>query len=851
MSSLITPRNTSTGGVQIPAADPNARQMHMPGGGLQAPQDPLYALRSMFQGGQGQVGGGVSWERYDSPGYDDPALREIAASGSQMDENSTQYYIQRVSQPMALFLQQCLSRSGMFYTWYQQTVETFKLDANGSPDQICAQFVEFFQKRPEITPIVARNASVVFGYECMTRLKQGNLDNLDARNYGQSAEVAVRFILFLEMVSWLVKSQQGRSLIYNLSPSLKARIDNLPKLKEFAQTVFQQFNLPFPYENLTFEAKIPTAMGQQLMPAVAAMYGPDYGVADQHDQTVVGTEYREVSNGRGGMVSIDEQSRLNALCYKLDLPSHDDVLRFEKSIGGYRLNPLNQHDMNKAIALRNQQLSQTDQPVITAAPVIPNYVDTYNDTYAIRDLRTDFANIRQHNRSEFDWAAPFTYTDKEGVYLIKEELWKNIKQALRPADPTDMEESVWGSFCYRVVEINLKHPDKDGYRSYVIRDKARRFTQMQVFTDPKACLPVLEADESGQVVVANSVNVSDVIPEKDLASFIIPAEEVKKLDGTIPVISNPDAVISNNHNTIKQTVEMINNRLTSELKNINATSMDVGALEEFLCKDQNTKARLVEVLPFLFENHYGDIVKRSYAETISYIAKTFRFESLDEELVNFIRYKLTKDFNDFLINNAGFSPDVGHAHHLSTSDVLADIDDLMELFEKNDQMLYDYLSSRDHRTPLGRKMCMFTLPETEYEEREVITTNEDTGEEIKEMQTLPVKLSPMEQLKQDTTLDVCNRIHMVTINKTPSPMHTDNTTVVIKRSKFPEIFAMIEGGFEKTFAGSDVEFGEVDKLVRFSNNDDLWLFSKSVYDENTGILRHVPNSTDLFMLEYN
>ena len=847
MSSMITPRNVNMGGgVPIPAADPAAdnRRFLTPGGGVQQPQDPLSALRGMFSGSGAASGSGVDWGRYDNPGYDDPALREIIASGSSMDENSTQYYIARVAHAMTAFVQQIAMRNGLFYQWYSQTVDTFKLDDQGTLCPVCEQFIEFFKKRPEITVMIARNASVLFGYEAISRMKNKNVENLDAREYGQCTEVAVRFVLFMEMVSWLTKTERGRSLSQNLPRPFLARLDKLDKFKEFAQMVFQHFNLPFPYENLVFEIKVPTATGFQLMPQVAAMSQPDYGYTTAPETP---TQVRQVSDGRGGIMAIDEQARLQTLCYKLNFRTHQEVLNFENQIQR-RINPLLPQDVNYAINVRNQQLSQEEQ--VQSPFAAPVQRDTYTDTYAFQDLRTDFANITVQNREQFDWRSPFVYAGQENKYLIKDELWQHIKRVLRKANPLDVEESMWGAYCYRVVKIDLQYPDKDGYHSYLVRDKARRFTQMQVLTDPAKCLPVLESDENGNVMVANAVNVNEVIPENDLASFIIPANEVKTLDGTIPVVVNTDPVASNNHHSIKQTIETINDRLTSPLEKINATSMDVAALEEFHCKHAGTKARLIEMMPFLFDDNYFDLVAMSYADAIEHIEKTLRFENIEEEVARFIRFKLTQDFNNFLVNNVGFNPDPNGENHLSSSDILTDIQEVLALFERNDQSLFEYLTNKKYRSSLLRKMCMFTMDEVEYEEQEVIETDEDSGKEVKVVKSVPVKLPPVEQLKLDTTLNVCNRIHFTTINRTPSPMYTTNATVTIKRSSFPEIFAILEDGFKKTY-GDEAEFQELDKVVRFSHDNNYWLFSPSVYDKNVALLRHMPEGSDLFMLEFN
>lgn len=846
MTTLITPRNVSAPGVTIPAADPNsgnARMLGANGQPLQT-QDPLALVRGMFGTGAGATGGSVDWGRYDSPSYNDTALQDIMATGANVDENSNQYYIMRAAPAMGGFIQQVTMRNGLFYQWYQQTVDTFKLDPQGNLCPISERFIEAYKKRPEVSLMVARNASIYLGYEIMQHLRNNNAEQLSQNEYGRCVEVAIRMVLFFELVSWLMKTETGKSLSFNLPKPLADRIQKLEKFKEHGLMVYAIFNVGFPYDNLNFEIKMPVAQGYALT-QVAAAYQPDYGYSG-NPEPAQGPQ-RRMDDGYGNEFAIDELTRLNSLMYKLGMPSVKAVQAFENQIRR-ALNPLNPQDIQWAINYRNQQLPedqqiQWNQPAATAE-------DQYVKQYAIRDLRTDFQNITLQNRNAFDWAGAFVYAGQENKYIIKDEIWQKIKHVLKKANPDEIEESFWGSYCYRVVIINLQHPDIDGYHSYLVRDKARRFTQMQTFTDPAKCLPILEADDNGNVVVANPVKVNDIIPENELSSFIIPAAEVKAIEGTNPVIINDDPVSGQNHHSIKLTVKTINDRLTNPLNEINATSMDVAALEEFHCQEVHTKATLQRLLPFLFDENYFDLVERSYFEVIEYIEKTLRFENIEEQVAKFIRFKLTQDFNNWLVNGCGFNPVPGAPGHLSSNDILEEIGEVKELFYEKDMSLYDYLDKRKFRSSLMRKMCMFLMDEEEFEEEEVTETDEDSGKEVTVTKKVPVKLPPVEQLKLDTTLNVLNRIHFTTLNRTPSPMYTPHTIITIKRSSFPEIFSMVEEGFKKTY-GDEVDFNEIDKIIRFSMDDQMWVYTPSVYDDNVAQLRHLTADSDLFMLNYN
>ena len=849
MTGLIRPTNVSAPSVTIPSADPNSgnsRMLGPNGNAIQQSSDPLAYVRNMFSAGSGAAGSGsVDWSRYDNPSYNDPVLQAIQATGSNIDENSNQYYIARVSGALATFIQQIMMRNGLFYQWYTQTVDTFKIDPAGNPCPISERFVEVLKKRPEISVMIARNASIYFGHEVITRMRNKNAENLNQTEYGQAAEVATRMVLFFELVGWLTKTETGRSLSYNLPKSLMDRINNVDKFKEFGISVFQMFGVPFPYDNLTFEVKVPVAQGYGLMPQVSAYHEPDYGVTPIAD--LPQAQHRRMNDAFGNELVIDESCRLQALSYKLSLPSIHAVLEFENKIRR-RLNPLDPQDVQWAVQYRNQELSSEHQ--INIRPMQNTEHENYLNSHVIKDLRTDFQNMTLANREAFDWRAAFVYAGEENKYLIKDELWQKIKKVLKDAQPEEIEESFWGSYCYRVVRINLQSPDVIGYHSYLVRDKLRRFTQMQTFTDPAQCLPVLEADDNGNVAVAHPVKVNDLIPADELASFIIPAAEVKALEGTVPVIVNTDPISSNNHHSIKVTVKTINDRLTTPLAEINGTSMDVGAMEEFHCEDPSTKVKLLELLPFLFDDNYFDLTERSYFEVIEYIEKTFRFENLDSDVTKFIRYKLTRDFNNWLISGAGFNPVPGAQGHLSSNDILDEIEEVKALFKENDQSLYDYLDKRKFRSSLMRKMCMFVVDEVEYEEVAEIEIDEETGKEVTVTKSQPVKLPPVEQLKLDTTLYVVNRIHFTTINRTPSPQYTPHCVINIKRSSFPEIFSLVEEGFKQTYQ-DDVDFVEIDKVVRFSLDDNYWVFTPSAYDPNVAQLRHLTVDSDLFMLDYN
>jgi hypothetical protein len=86
------------------------------------------------------------------------------------------------------------------------------------------------------------------------------------------------------------------------------------------------------------------------------------------------------------------------------------------------------------------------------------------------------------------------------------------------------------------------------------------------------------------------------------------------------------------------------------------------------------------------------------------------------------------------------------------------------------------------------------------------------------------------------------------MNKRGGPAHLENDVpIVIKRSKFPEYFKMIEDGFDVTM-GDNYMSESTDKLLKFDESGNMWLFSYSIVDRNVATLRFVTRSKHLCLL---
>jgi hypothetical protein len=413
-------------------ANPGAGQM-----GMMQQQDPMAIMRQMSEGGQvGMHGSTIKWEQYNQgAGYDSGIQEIVNASGP--DQDSMQYMAAQVAPVNVLFMQQIIARMGKFYEVYRQTLESFRRNEIGNPCGVREAFVTTFSKHHEFNRPVAIAAAPLFGWRIINIKRETGKDELNANQYLQAAEIAIRSILFFEMVQWLMKTQEGQLHARALPKDLASKMPNLEKMNDVVNTACAAFGVNNPYAGLTFEVKAPVRTDIQNLRYEA------------------GADYLYGNNGMTGAPA-DNSSMKDV--YDM---IHRGAREYRGEATGFQ-------------AARVNSMFEEER---------------WNK------IRNDINNLTPENKAEFQLGRFFNSIGKPKHYVIPESDWKQIKHAFRKHPEMGQEQTVQPG-CFRIVIIDLEADS--GWFSTLVRSED--LDMATVLTDPTKLLPLLENPTGGGVM---------------------------------------------------------------------------------------------------------------------------------------------------------------------------------------------------------------------------------------------------------------------------------------------------------------------------------------------------------------
>jgi hypothetical protein len=439
--------------------------------------------------------------------------------------------------------------------------------------------------------------------------------------------------------------------------------------------------------------------------------------------------------------------------------------------------------------------------------------ETMNDW---NHVRNDFNKLTPYNRNEFDLKRFFHPIGKPNTYVIPESDWKKIQHAFKRHEEMGQEETVLPG-CFRIVIIDLEADS--GWFSTIVR--AEGLDMQTVLTDPKKLLPILEDPTLDDTWVVKPVAVEEVTGGKGLD---IEIEKVHKLEKALTVIAVKEHIASNSSSELDATLVSVNNRLTEKFTKENAVGFHAVPWDTYVCANPEEKAELYKELPFLFKDYDGE--KISYMNACAALGRYQISSNVSDELVGFINNRLTSLVNDFLVNCCGYDG-IKSPRHLSISNAIDDHRELFAYLKEKDPVAAAYLVEVEKPNYLTSQVQMFDFKHP----------HRQTDEE-----------SEIEKVKSSVELVVSRPMYINAMNKRGGPAHLENNVpVVIKRSRFPEYFKMIEDGFDQTM-GDTHHPDTTDKLIRFNESGSLWLFSYSVVDRNVATLRYVSRHKHLCLM---
>lgn len=643
MGGMIKP--TNSGSVTLPGSNAvNGMNQRNIGTPLNT-ADPMAMYRQFVENSASASTGGIKWEQYNAGGGFDKGLQEIAnASGP--DADSIQFMAQSVVQANLMFLTSILNRNGRFYEVYRQTVEGFKRsDITGNPCPVRDAFVTMFQKHQEFTRPVATNASPLFGWRLIMVKRESGRDELEAKEYLRAAEVAIRNVLFMEMVQWLMKTTEGQMHARQLPRDLAAKMPNISKFNEAIDTACAAFGVNNPYAGVTFEIVTPAR------------------------SDLMNNRYEGIANQLYG--------GLNNTAGRREMDEPDDLFDYvlnnaAKAQGRDRVNPKYDQDDSSSF---------------------------YGGGESWNKIRNDLENLTPKNKNEFQLDRFFHYIGKPKHYFIPETDWKAIKHAFKK-HPEMKTELTAQEGCYRIVIIDLQADS--GWFSTIVRSE--KYDMPTLLTDPTKLLPLLDDPDGTGLLSVVAVPVADLIKDKSLE---IPYEECRKLENKIPVLTLPEKVVTNDTRDLEKSLSIVNDRLTKNFTKENAVSFNALIHDTFSCASQEDKVRLFHDLPFLFKDSVME-KRPTWFSACKLLLVHFRQRVLDQEVCNFIDQRLTTIINDFLINSAGYDSYPHESNFLSVDSIVRDYDDLDKEFEANDPIMYGLFNDTSVNSYLNEQLKIFT-----------------------------------------------------------------------------------------------------------------------------------------------
>ncbi len=455
---------------------------------------------------------------------------------------------------------------------------------------------------------------------------------------------------------------------------------------------------------------------------------------------------------------------------------------------------------------------------------VPHHQNTDTGLHSVEweTKPVDYTRITESNKEKFDYRKLFKWL-KDDWYFIPESDWKKIKHVFkRHEDQPEQEDSVlYGTF--RIVKINFD--TNDGWFSTIIR--AEGIDMASAFMDPKLLLPALEISENGYNTQVAQVPVEKVLGNDETMS--IPTGVVEKLEG-IPLITVKDEITAPTSKAVMAALSSTNKSLTSKVKGVNAVSFKTRIWEFFNCDSEADKNLLIKSLPFLFKDLEDNTL--SFFMRIKKVVNFFDSGVMDDEIGKYIDNRLTLMVNDWLINSLGYHNSPDHHGYLAVESIFEDYSDLDNVFKESDEEAFRCFNGEGN-------------PSNYLTEQMKLFVSQSPLNKINKSDSV------VDKVQKKLRLVVDRPIYFVSVNKRlpPSKMEEDDGgVIVIRRSKFPEFFHMIDEGFLPTM-GKGKEPKVIDKIFHFDEDDTMWLFSYSSLDINMASMRRVTTRKSLLLLD--
>jgi len=468
------------------------------------------------------------------------------------------------------------------------------------------------------------------------------------------------------------------------------------------------------------------------------------------------------------------------------------------------------------------------EPAPKPAASQPNFDNEVSMTWGT--TRNDFDNLTRENMQDYNLRRFFKPIGRDNHYFIPETDWRKIQKVFKRHPEMRQEEGLLRD-CYRVVVIDFDN--NDGWFSHAVR--AEGLDVARVFSNPEVLLPLLEKPENeGDLYMVVAAPMADVV--KDEKKLEVDVERIKELGAGIPAIVVDEPIVEQKTTALMQNVKLITDRLTSKFKD-NKAAVVFDTLVEwdvFSCVKPEDKTRLFQDAPYLFSDaELKDNERPSVLNAGKHLRRLFNENVIDNNVAGFINSRMTAIVNEWLVNVCGYNAvdGKGGGGKLQIGNFVSDIEDLANELQKNDDQAYGLLTDGAVSNYLTRNLRMF--------------------HKVNPHGIPPEEMGVIEKLKDDVDLYVVREFYMANLVNDKGPYHEEfNVPLYIKRSKFPELFKLMEIVVEDPEAPTTAEVHK-DHLLRYAASGHVWLFSYVGGDRNVATLRHVDTDKPLVVMGVN
>lgn len=734
-----------------------------PNNGYQ-PVDPLAALRSAYRVSNARV---QNYDQVFYNPYEDKTLEDLkqAAGGDNAEveryckQGGTIYATQFIEEVKGM-------RYGKLANHFRDRFNNYHRLMPHENSVFKQEFVNYLNKRLDMMDTIYMKISFWFGRCMADTIRKADGQQVRPDIIFNNLDISIINILDLEVVAWLHGSKAGKSFLHYRQPDVVRVLDLFNKKKAAASAVFSYFDENSPYEAMDFAAE-----AEAKSPAFVI---PEYAKAG----------YAQRMEYEGD--DIDSNTDVQAL----------RRIPYEMSGG-----PLRPSDLDTPVR-RNDEMAET-----------------YYGEYA--ESRKDLENITLRTRHLFDVKSYFQSTVLENWWIVDAGNWKYLKRVLKQS-PKQRVEQTW--FKGMTLFVHYDFARESDFEGWVMKTaRIHQDNRDMILSDPAKLLSILETDDNAATVK---------IEVFDRKAFF--DEQNKILGDTSDIVTKLREPVFNYRiiDGLEKTKEVINQTWLQDTLNVGAAafmdkterplaildSIQAVGKQQFISKE--IKNLVINRLPYLFtDNEFNEDM--SYFNIIEEIKKIFgrtKFDDddvpVDKQIEIYVMRKLTIDFNNWLINCCGYTPDGMSGPTLSTSNIFDDLETIKGILLKTDVEVYQCLNRVGEMLTIKEQIKMFTKSEP------------------------IVSDDPIEIMQDELSVQKVRNYSVISICNEDGPKAKEKESIVLRRSTKPEFFALLDE-LDKSLEKKEQSIRSKDTLIYFKSSGNLFLLSKAVYDENVAILRPV------------